>query len=234
MKQLFVLALLCCEVIALQRLSLRDNEVHFLFLGYDKLSPASREAVLDFGKLFRREADLLYRRFRTKKPATFKLVVAQNAKTFAKLTRQNWYVAGLYDPESDRFYLQNLRSLTKLRHLKRVVRHELCHQIIERARGDAAAPQAWLQEVFCETLAPANSLSGNCKPSLGFRLFEVRLSKQLSHKSLKIRTAGYGCAAHLGSYLKAQLGERRFFETIVFSKTSVMRRLYARFVSTSR
>ncbi|MCP4131490.1 MAG: hypothetical protein GY754_10975 [bacterium] len=185
--------------------------------------------LLYFHSVFTESVSQLYARYNVKMPSRFRVTLALRSKIFKQLTGINWFVAGLFDPVEDGFYFQNPVSLRRRGILTRVVRHEITHQVIFRARVNSGKSGSrkdlfWLEESFCEALYPVEkgnipAIAKTMKKFGSYNRFRKYLSKNLASSNRIVKKRAYGIAQTWGSFLINRLGERPVFEVLIGGKS---------------
>lgn len=185
----------------------------------------SRNSLLSFHRIFTSSIESLSEDFNIRLPSGFRVFLCVTANDFGKLTGQNWYVAGLYDPVPDRFYFQNPDSLARRGVLGTVIHHELCHRFIKEARrfhrfSGRSEEFSWLEESLCEALFP---VQGTLDVSAGYLLRTISTTGALKHRistGLKSgnrirRQRAYRLAFLWGSFLLRNGGRKKILAILV-------------------
>ncbi len=218
----FVSAFFCCAVplgaAPYQPPVVRENVEYRLIGGL----PARQ--VDRMHGIFLEEAARLFTLHEVPPPARFQVSLAGDAGGFARATGLAWFVAGTYDIRQDRFYFQNPGALNERGILRRTVAHEICHQVVARARagrGASAAP-VWLEESYCEAISSEDAAPACATGSRALNEFTRRLaSTDDLRAAIENRTeqasAHRGlCLARLwGAHLNAEYGQRACFQRLI-------------------
>lgn len=189
--------------------------IDYSFYTSEKINLAFDKEIQKFHSIFRSEINKLYNEWNVKKPIRYNIFLTENAGIFGHLTGKNWQTAGVYDSEADRFYFQNPVSLTKQGILQKTIRHEICHQMLEKNRR--ASVKSWLEEGFCEALSGrrkslhAKETIKIYPTALKFKNFILTKSNSQNKKEQNL---AYQAAAEYAAYLLHKLGKHAVFETI--------------------
>lgn len=185
----------------------------------------TRNSLFRFHQIFSGSLASLSGDYNIRIPSSFKVFLCTTAPVFGQLTGHNWYVAGLYEGEGERFYFQNPDSLGRKGILQKVIRHELCHLIIKVARMDNRFPGmasrfTWLEESFCEALFPVQGKSEVSTAYLLKNIYSInnlkrRLSVGLNSRNRIKRQRAYRLAFVWGSFLLKRLGKKNIFSILV-------------------
>lgn len=141
---------------------IKINDVQFYLHGHGRNSFVTMEELREFENTFQEIQQQVFDQLNVKAPNGQRVHIAENASVFGSLTHKNWYVAALYDPDSDSYYFQNIKSLARQNILSKSLAHEACHHAIFIERGKSAAGDFQvIDESFCQALYPVSLAVGS-------------------------------------------------------------------------
>lgn len=183
-------------------------------------SAADRTALQEFHALFTKQSNEVYALHGERPPLTTDVAIAGNADIFRQLSGAPWFVAGLYDPATDRLIFQRPAALQQRGLLVSTIRHEVCHRLLAGLRSPGVEAPHWLEEGYCESLGrtAAPDCTGSAawmRDTIDLTSFQKKLSAGLRSGRHAERRQAFCVAAEFAHFLVQRRGRSITLQTLL-------------------
>ncbi|EPG65132.1 hypothetical protein [Leptospira wolffii] len=201
----------------------------FYALQDDKKNSISESALNDFSDRFLSELEKESQRLSLKMPRDARIFITPDSATFRTYSGKSGHNAGAYSHQSNRFFFQNPKLLSRKGILNRVVLHEICHFLVPKS---TVPKSPWIEEAYCESIHPSDPLAKTASVSnfpTDWDTFDRNMTKDYSSRNKEIQFAAYSRMRTFGSWLLSYKGEI-WIRNLIENGSEEIPQLYANFL----